>query len=41
MIVDKPVITGNCYGACPEDVAACNALNNDRANKLSNIAKAF
>ena len=41
LIVDKPVITGNCYGACAEDVAACDAINNDRANKLSNIAKAF
>ncbi len=41
LFVDKPVITGNCYGACAEDIAACDAINNDRANKLSNIAKAF
>jgi hypothetical protein len=41
LIVDKPVITGNCYGACAEDIAACDAINNDRANRLSNIAKAF
>jgi hypothetical protein len=41
LIVAKPVISGNCYGACPEELAACNAINNDRANKLANIAKAF
>jgi hypothetical protein len=41
LIVAKPVITGNCYGACPEDLALCTAINGERANKLANIAKAF
>jgi hypothetical protein len=39
--VAKPVQSGNCYGPCPDEIAACNAINNDRANKLANIAKAF
>lgn len=41
LIVDKPTISGNCYGACPEEIAACKAINDDRANRLANIAKAF
>jgi hypothetical protein len=41
LILAKPVASGNCYGPCTEEVAACNAINNDRANKLANIAKAF
>ncbi len=41
LIVAQPVQSGNCYGPCSDEIAACNAINNDRANKLANIAKAF
>jgi hypothetical protein len=41
LVVAKPLETGNCYGPCPADIAACNALNADRAKRLDNIAKAF
>jgi hypothetical protein len=41
LIVAKPVANGNCYGPCPEEIAACNALNDERANKLAQIAKSF
>jgi hypothetical protein len=41
LIVAKPVTSGNCYGPCPDEIAACNAINDERANKLANIAKSF
>jgi hypothetical protein len=41
LIVAKPAANGNCYGPCPDEIAACNAINDERAHKLANIAKSF
>ncbi len=42
VILAEPQNNANCYNLpCPEDIAAAQAINNERACQLANIAKTF